>query len=97
MYQKMSGDCKKSLKKQFDFSVPELDQIEKFISKNMGQTAKEILENLMEDDNLTDRQKVLASYILGTSVGAESATKDIETISSHNMAPVAKMQIGQGG
>ena len=97
MYQKMSGDCKKSLKKQFDFSVPELDQIEKFISKNMGQTAKEILENLMEDDNLTDRQKVLASYILGTSVGAESATKDVEHISLQKNAPIVNMQIGQGG
>lgn len=97
MYQKMSSDCKKSLKRQFDFSKLELDQIESFISNNMGQPAKEILSNLMDDDNLSDRQKVLVSYILGTSVGVESTKRDIEGINFQSVEPIVSMKIGQAG
>ncbi len=97
MYQKMSSDCKKSLKRKFDFSASELDQIESFISNNMGQPAKEILSNLMADDDLSDRQKVLVSYILGTSVGVESARRDFEGINFQRAEPIANMRVGQAG
>ncbi len=97
MYQTMSISDRKKIKKQFEFSVSELDQMEKFINNNMGQTAKKILENLMADDNLSDRQKVLVSYILGTSVGVESVTKDYENINPREAKPWANMKIGQAG
>lgn len=97
MYQKMSGACKKSLKNQFDFSVSELDQIENFISVNMGKTAKEILITLMEDENLSDKQKVMVSYTLGASVGAESAILELDKVDIKNFEPVTNIKIGQGG
>lgn len=97
MYQKMSDVCKKSLKSQFDFSMIELEQIESFISNNMGKTAKEILEILMEDDSLSDRQKVMVSYTLGASVGAESAMQGYEKINTKKVNPVMNIRIGQGG
>jgi len=97
MYHKMSGACKKSLKRQFDFSVSELDQIENFIYNNMGKTAKEILEILMEDEILSDRQKVMVSYTLGASVGAESAIQDLEKIHAKKVEPMMNISIGQGG
>lgn len=97
MYQKMTSDCKKSLKRQFDFSKSELDQIESFISNNMGQPAKDILSNLMDDDNLSDRQKVLVSYILGTSVGVESTRRDFEGINFQKAEPIVNMRVGQAG
>ena len=96
MYENMSDDCKRSLKRQFDFSLLELDQMEKFISENMDKTAKEILENLMDDDDLNHKQKVIVSYTLGASVGAESARQDIESIRTTRAESMA-MKIGQGG
>lgn len=95
MYKKIKNVCKKSLKNQFDFSAMELDQIENFIYNNMGKTAKEILETLLRDDNLSDKQKVMTSYTLGASVGFESAMKD--KIESRDISPMVDIQIGQGG
>jgi hypothetical protein len=101
MYQKMSDACKKGLKHQFDFSKSELDQIESFISNNMGKRAREILETLMEDNSLNDRQKVMVSYTLGASVGAESAIQDLEKINTQKVMSttnsVMNIHIGQGG
>lgn len=97
MYQKMSNTCRKSLKNQFDFSVPELNEIESFISNNIDKTAIEIIENLMKDSNLNDRQKVMISYTLGSSVGAESVIQDLEKISAKKVDPITNIRIGQGG
>jgi hypothetical protein len=97
MYQKMSDECKKSLKRQFDFSLLELDQMEKFIADNMGKSAKDILDTLMKDEDLNDGQKVIVSYTLGASVGAETAIQDLEKSKIVNVDPIVNMQIGQGG
>lgn len=101
MYQKMNTATRKNLKNQFDFSASELNQIENFISRNMGQSAKDILENLMDDKNLSARQKVLVSYILGTSVGVESIRRDMEeemSLSSIRDNYIhSNIKIGQGG
>jgi len=97
MYQKMSSVCKKSLKKQFGFSTIELDQIEKFMSDNMGGTAREIIDTLMRDEYLDDRQKVMISYTIGASVGAESKIQSNEDIASVKFGPKVNVVVGQGG
>lgn len=97
MYHKMSMSCKKSLKRQFEFSLLELEQMEKFISRNTEKTAKDLLETLMKDNNLNDRQKVIVSYTIGASVGAEDAKQELEDIQNIQVASRTNIRIGQGG
>lgn len=97
MYHKMSSDCKKSLKRQFDFSTVELEQMEKFISRNVRKTAQDLLETLMKEDDLNDRQKVIISYTIGASVGAEDAKQELEYIQNIRAEPMTNIRIGQGG
>ena len=93
----MSDDCKESLKRQFDFSMLELEQMEKFMSINMKKTAKDLLETLMKDDSLNDRQKVIVSYTIGASVGAEDAKKELEDFQNMKIESGTNIRIGQGG
>lgn len=97
MYKKMSSECRRSLKRQFDFSILELDQIEKFISSNMDKSAADILGALMENADLNDRQKVMVSYTLGASVGAEGIMQELEESQMTKIDPMINMKIGQGG
>lgn len=97
MYQKMSEECKKSLKRQFDFSMLELDQMETFTADNLNKPTADILDILMKNDDLSDRQKVIISYTLGTAVGAEGVMQDLEESSMAKVNPMLNMQIGQGG
>lgn len=93
----MSNDCKDSLKRQFYFSMLELEQMEEFMSKNMQKTAKDLLETLMKDDILNDRQKVIVSYTIGASVGAEDAKQEFDNIQNMRIESMANVRIGQGG
>ena len=97
MYQKMSSVCKKTLKRQFGFSIVELDQIEKFMSDNIGSTAREIIDTLMRDEYLNDRQKVMISYTIGASVGAENKMQSDEDVTSAKFGPKINVVVGQGG
>ncbi len=109
MYEHMSNTCRKSLKRQFDFSVPELDQMEKFMSENMDKTASEILDVLMKDERLNDKQKVIVSYTLGATIGSENALQDVEKNIAQDIEKnmmqnlevgntiLQNMKIGQGG
>jgi hypothetical protein len=97
MYQKMSEECKRSLKRQFDFSMLELDQMESFTADNLSKSAVDILDVLMKSEDLNDKQKVIISYTLGTAVGAESVMQDLEENSMAKVSPMLNMQIGQGG
>jgi hypothetical protein len=97
MYQKMSDECRRSLKRQFDFSVSELDQMEKFIASNINKTAVDILDTLMKNADLNDRQKVMVSYTLGASVGAEGIMQELEESQMAKVDPTINMKIGQGG
>ncbi len=97
MYQRMGVECKKSLKKQFDFSTSELEQIEKFMEDNVSRPVGDILDAVMKDVNLNDRQKVILSYTLGASVGAETAMQDLKRSNAENVGPVLNMKLGQGG
>lgn len=97
MYQKMSEECKKSLKKQFNFSMLELDHMETFTEDNLNKPAMDILDILMKSTDLSDKQKVIISYTLGTAVGAEGVMQDLEENSMAKVNPMLNMQIGQGG
>jgi hypothetical protein len=97
MYQKMSEDCKKSLKRQFDFSASELNQMETFTADNLNKPAADILDILMKSDDLNDKQKVIISYTLGTAVGAEGVMQDLEESSMAKVNSMLNIQIGQGG
>ena len=97
MYHKMSGECKENLKSQFDFSMLELEQMEKFMSKNMKKTAKDLLETIMKDNSLNDRQKVIVSYTIGVSVGAEDERQELENFQNMKTESTINIRIGQGG
>ncbi len=94
MYECMSNTCRKSLRRQFDFSMPELDQMEEFMLENMDKTTKEVLDILMDDDHLNDRQKVIVSYTLGATMGSDDALPNMSKI---NSIIIENMKIGQGG
>ena len=97
MYHKMSRECRKDLKRQFDCSGLELDQMENFMSINIGKTTREILDKIMKDDNLDDRQKVLISYTMGVLVGENNADQESEYFQNEKLTPVMNIKIGQGG
>ena len=97
MYAKMSNACRSSLKRQFGFSVVELDQIEKFISDNIRGTTKEVIEKLMNDECLSDRQKVMISYTIGAAVGAERGIQIDEDMKQVKFGPKTNVVVGQGG
>jgi uncharacterized membrane protein YoaK (UPF0700 family) len=97
MYHRMSEECKKSLKRQFDFSALELDQMEKFMTGNTNKPVTDILDTLMKNVDLNDRQKVIVSYTLGASVGAEAVMQDLEESNMTKVDPMLNIKIGQGG
>lgn len=69
---KMSEICKTAMVEGFGFTDSELSQIENFINKQDLKTAKEILDDLIKDKRLDNRQKIIISYIIGNSVAHES-------------------------
>lgn len=97
MYQKMSDECKRSLKRQFDCSISELNQMEKFMADNLGKPVSDILSILIKDVDLNDRQKVIVSYTLGAVVGTEGIVQDLEERKMAKIDPILNIRIGQGG
>lgn len=73
---KMSELCKETMVREFGFTNSELLAIEYFMNSHAGMTAKEILDSLIKDKKLNDKQKVLISYVVGTSVEAEKRKKN---------------------
>jgi hypothetical protein len=96
MYQKMSDECKKSLKKQFDCSSSELSEMEKFMADNLGKPVTDILNILIKDVDLNDRQKVIVSYTIGGIVGTEGIVQELEE-RKIKVDPILNIRIGQGG
>lgn len=65
---KMSEKCKAQLTTIFRFSNDELDGIERFINSINNESAAYILDTLLSDENLNQKQKIVISYIVGNSV-----------------------------
>lgn len=93
----MSDECRKGLKKQFNFSDQELDHMESFISGNMGKTTREILDAIMKDDSISNKQKVLISYTIGVYVGEDNMDQELEDMKNAKSELMANIKIGQGG
>lgn len=75
---KMSEICKETMTKEFGFKSSELLQIENFMNEQNQKTAKEILYALIKDKKLDGKQKIIISYIVGTSAEASrDKEKDI--------------------
>jgi len=85
---KMSELCKMSMTEQFGFKNSEIVQIENFMNNQNQKTAKEILDTLMQDKKLNNKQKIIVAYVVGNSAreaaiqeGLQKGTnKDIESI-----------------
>ncbi len=97
MYKKMSDECRKDLEEQFNFSEKELDHMESFISSNMGKTTREILDTIMKDDSLNNKQRVLISYTIGVSIGEDNMDQELKDIQNAKPELVMNIRIGQGG
>ena len=69
---KISETCKITMIEGFGFTNSELFQIERFIDGQEGNTAKEILHNLIKNKKLNGKQKIVISYVVGNSVGHEA-------------------------
>lgn len=82
---KMSESCKKSMTEQFGFKGSELLQIENFMNQQNQKTAKEILDVLIQEQILSNKQKIVIAYVVGNSareaaVQEESIKKSIDSI-----------------
>ena len=69
---KISKTCKITMIEGFGFTNSELFQIESFIDRQGGKTAKEILDDLIKNKALNNKQKIIISYVVGNSVGHEA-------------------------
>ena len=80
----MSEICKMSLTEQFGFKNSELTQIEDFMNKKNQQTAKDMLDALIQDKKLNIKQKIIIAYVIGNSARdtsiQEVQQKDIDSI-----------------
>ena len=75
---KMSDHCKKQMTNEFGFTNSELLSIEEFMNGNNCKTAKEILDALIKSKTLNCKQKIIVSYVVGTSAeAARDKEKDI--------------------
>lgn len=75
---KMSDICKKQMINEFGFTNSELLSIEEFMNDNNHEMARDILDTLIKSKTLNCKQKIIVSYIVGTSAeAARDKEKDI--------------------
>lgn len=75
---KMSELCKMSMVEQFGFKSYELVQIENFMNNQNQKTAKEILDTLMQDKKLNNKQKIVVAYIVGNSAREAAIQEELQ-------------------
>lgn len=75
---KMSESCKTSMTEQFGFKSSELAQIETFINQQNQKTAKDILDSLMLDNKLDNKQKIVIAYVVGNSARDAAIREDLQ-------------------
>ncbi len=75
---KMSELCKMSMVEQFGFKNYELVQIENFMNNQNQKTAKEILDTLMQDKKLNNKQKIVVAYIVGNSAREAAIQEELQ-------------------
>lgn len=72
---KMSEHCKMSMVEEFGFENSELVQMENFMNNKKQKTAKDFLDAIMQDEKLSNKQKIVLAYIVGNSA-RESAIRE---------------------
>lgn len=75
---KMSELCKMSMAEQFGFKSSELVQIENFMNNQNQKTAKEILDTLVQDKKLNNKQKIVVAYIVGNSAREAAMQEELQ-------------------
>lgn len=75
---KMSESCKTSMAEQFDFKSSEIVQIENFMNQQNQKTAKGILDSLMQDKKLSNKQKIVIAYVVGNSAREAAIQEDLQ-------------------
>jgi len=75
---RISESCKTSMAEQFGFKSSELVQIENFVNQQNQKTAKEILDSLLQDKKLDNKQKIVIAYVVGNSA-REAAIREEST------------------
>jgi hypothetical protein len=75
---KMSELCKMSMVEQFGFKNSELVQIENFINNQNQKTAKDILDTLMYDKKLNNKQKIVVAYVIGNSAREAAIQEELQ-------------------
>jgi hypothetical protein len=63
---------------QFGFKSSELVQIENFMNQHNQKTAKEILDYLVQDNKLNNKQKIVTAYIVGNSARDAAIQEDLQ-------------------
>lgn len=72
---KISELSKMSLTKEFGFKESELLGIEDFMNDQNQKTTKDVLDALIENEKLNNKQKIVISYVIGNSA-RESAIRE---------------------
>lgn len=72
---KISELSKMSLTKEFGFEESELRAIEDFMNAQNQKTTKDVLDALIENKTLDNKQKIVISYVIGNSA-RESAIRE---------------------
>ena len=72
----MSELCKMSMTEEFGFKKVELSQIENFMNEQNQKTAKEILDILIKDKKLNNKQKIVVAYVIGNSARESAINED---------------------
>ncbi len=89
---KMSESCKTSMTEQFGFKSSELVQIESFMNQHDKKTAKEVLDSLMQNKKLSNKQKIVIAYVVGNSAREtamqEELQKGIRIDRSYSVPPI---------
>lgn len=73
---KMSNLCKELLIEEFGFTNIELLDVENFMNEQNQKTAKGILDSLMQDKKLSDKQKIVIAYVVGNSAREAAIQED---------------------
>lgn len=74
----MSKSCKTSMAEQFGFKGSELVQIESFMNQQNQKTAKEILDSLVHDNELSNKQKIVIAYVVGNSARESAIQEELQ-------------------
>jgi hypothetical protein len=75
---RMSESCKTSMTEQFGFKSSKLVQIENFMNQHNQKTAKDILDSLMQDKKLDNKQKIVIAYVVGNSAREAAIKEDLQ-------------------